>query len=187
MDIITAIAQGIWLMFPAFVAGPGAVILGGGAPIDGGRTHKDGRRYLGDGKTWRGLIGGVSFGVFIGLLQMVANSFSEWPEFTFGGFPSGFLVIFALSFGSLMGDLIGSYLKRRMGIKRGHKAPILDQYDFLIVAVVLVAVLQWSWFFEHYINGYAILGLVAVIVMTPALHRFINVIGYKLGRKEVPW
>ncbi len=187
MDVITAIAQGIWLMFPAFVAGPGAVFLGGGAPIDGGRVHRDGRRVLGDGKTWRGLIGGVAFGMFIGFLQVIANSFSVWPEFTFGTFPSSLVVIFTLSFGSLLGDMIGSYFKRRKGILRGEKAPILDQYDFLVVAVVLVAVLQWSWFFEHYINGYAILGLIAVVVITPILHRITNIIGYRLGRKEVPW
>ena len=84
MDVTVAILQGIWLIFPAYVAGPGAVLFGGGRSIDGGRMHKDGRRYLGDGKTWRGLVGGVSLGFIVGLLQDFANQFSEWPEMSFG-------------------------------------------------------------------------------------------------------
>jgi CDP-2,3-bis-(O-geranylgeranyl)-sn-glycerol synthase len=187
VDVVVAVLQGLWLIIPAFVANSAAVLFGGGRPIDGGAVHKDGRRVLGDGKTWRGLIGGTAFGVFIGLLMVVANSFSEWPEITFGGFPSSIIVIFSLSFGALLGDLIGSFVKRRMGKERGQKAPVLDQYDFLIFAMFLVAILQWPWFFEHYINGYAISGLIAVILVTPVLHRVVNIIGYKMGRKEVPW
>jgi CDP-2,3-bis-(O-geranylgeranyl)-sn-glycerol synthase len=187
VDAIVAILQGLWLILPAFVANSAAVLFGGGRPIDGGAMHKDGRRVLGDGKTWRGLIGGTAFGIFIGLLMIIANSFSDWPELSFGTFPSSVVVIFSLSFGALMGDLIGSYIKRRMGVGRGKKAPVLDQYDFLIFAFILVAILQWPWFYEHYINGYAILGLIAVVIVTPILHRVVNIIGHKLGQKEVPW
>lgn len=187
MDVTVAILQGVWLIFPAYVAGPGAVLLGGGRPMDGGRMHKDGRRYLGDGKTWRGLVGGVSFGFIIGLLQDFANQFSEWPEMSFGSYPYNVLVIFLLPFGALMGDMIGSYIKRRKGIERGQKAPVLDQYDFLIFAVILVAVLQWPWFFEHYLDSFAILGLITIIVLTPVLHRITNIIGHRMGKKEVPW
>jgi CDP-2,3-bis-(O-geranylgeranyl)-sn-glycerol synthase len=187
VDAIVAILQGLWLILPALVANSAAVLFGGGRPIDGGAVHKDGRRVLGDGKTWRGLIGGTAFGLFIGLLMIIANSFSEWPEITFGTFPSSVIVIFSLSFGALVGDLIGSYVKRRMGMGRGQKAPVLDQYDFLIFALLLVAILQWPWFFEHYINGYAILGLIVVIALTPILHRVVNIIGHRMGKKEVPW
>jgi CDP-2,3-bis-(O-geranylgeranyl)-sn-glycerol synthase len=187
VDPIVAILQGIWLIFPAYVAGPGAVLFGGGRPIDGGRFYKDGRRYLGDGKTWRGLVGGTTLGVIIGLLQDFANQFSEWPELTFGSFPTNIWVIFFLPFGALMGDIFGSYFKRRMGIKRGQKARVLDQYDFLFMALFFVAVFETSWLLEHYIVGYAILGLIAVIVLTPVLHRITNIIGYKMGKKEVPW
>ncbi len=187
MDPIIAILQGLWLILPAFAANSGAVFFGGGRPVDGGKFHRDGRRYLGDGKTWRGVIGGITFGVFIGVLQIIANSFSEWPEFTFGFFPHNLVVAFSLAFGALLGDMIGSYFKRRMGKERGSKAPILDQYDFLIMAFVLVLVFEAGWFLEHYINDYAFLGLIAVMAITPILHRLSNIIGYRIGRKEVPW
>ncbi|MFQ5885135.1 MAG: CDP-archaeol synthase, partial [Thermoplasmata archaeon] len=67
------------------------------------------------------------------------------------------------------------------------KAPGLDQYDFLIGTILLLAIFQTHWFLAHYIYWEATLGLIAVLVLTPALHRIVNIIGYKIGKKEVPW
>ena len=50
------------------------------------------------------------------------------------------LIGFLLGFGALLGDALGSFIKRRMGIGRGKPAPILDQIDFLIVATCFVTV-----------------------------------------------
>lgn len=187
MDPIVTVLQGLWLMIPAYVANPAAVLFGGGKPIDGGAIHRDGRRYLGDGKTWRGLAGGTLFGMVIGLVQMGVNWGICHPDVSFGTFPFSFLVIFLLPFGALLGDILGSYIKRRKGIERGQKAPGLDQYDFLIGTILLVGVFQTYWFLAHYIYGYAILGLIAVLILTPVLHRIVNILGYKIGKKEVPW
>lgn len=187
MDPVVAILQGVWLMIPAYVANSAAVFLGGGRPIDGGAILRDGRRVLGGGKTWRGLVGGTLFGMFIGILQWLGNSAYGHPDFSFGDFPFTILVIFLLPFGALFGDILGSFIKRRMGIERGQKAPGLDQYDFLIGVVILVGIFQTGWFLEHYIYGFAILGLITVIVLTPILHRITNIIGHKMGKKEVPW
>src|SRR5437762_537552 len=33
----------------------------------------------------------------------------------------------------------------------------------------------------------AILGLLAIIVITPALHRAVNLVGYRMGKKHEPW
>lgn len=187
MDPLEAILQGLWLMTPAFVANPAAVLFGGGNPIDGGSILRDGRRLLGDGKTWRGLAGGTLFGMLVGVLQWLINLGIGHPDVSFGVFPFTILVIFLLPFGALLGDILGSFIKRRMGIERGEKAPGLDQYDFLIGAFLFVGIFQTSWFLKHYIYGSAVLGLVAVILLTPALHKIVNVLGYRIGKKEVPW
>ena len=55
--------------------------------------------------------------------------------------PEGILIGFLLGFGALLGDALGSFLKRRLGIGRGKPAPILDQLDFIIVALILVLIL----------------------------------------------
>ncbi len=93
----------------------------------------------------------------------------------------------ALAFGSLLGDVLGSFIKRRVGIQRGGKAPVLDQYDFVIGAFLLTGALFSGWLLTHYILNEAIFGLILIIVLTPILHRVVNIIGYRIGKKEVPW
>ncbi|HUU07508.1 MAG TPA: CDP-archaeol synthase, partial [Thermoplasmata archaeon] len=52
MSPFEAAFAGLWLMLPALIPNPAAVLVGGGTPMDLGRTWR-GRRVLGDGKTWR--------------------------------------------------------------------------------------------------------------------------------------
>ena len=89
--------------------------------------------------------------------------------------PEGILIGFLLGFGALLGDAIGSFLKRRLGIGRGKPAPILDQLDFLIVALILVSfVVKLNWLF-----------VVIAIVMTLVIHLIANTGAYLLGMKDV--
>jgi CDP-2,3-bis-(O-geranylgeranyl)-sn-glycerol synthase len=184
----TALA-GLWLMLPALIPNAAAVLLGGGPPMDFGRTWK-GKRILGDGKTWRGFFGGALTGVAIGLLQILAASRLE-PHyqqiFGFGSWPGSLYAVLALGFGSMIGDSVGSFFKRRLGVERGAKAPVLDQYNFVIGAAVFVLIVRPGWFLDHYIKGNGLLGLLLLLIVVPLLHRGINIIGYKLGKKNVPW
>jgi len=59
VTIFGLILKASWLMLPAYMANPTAVVFGGGTPVDMGKNWKDGRRIFGDGKTFRGLIGGT--------------------------------------------------------------------------------------------------------------------------------
>ena len=186
-DLIEIILMGIWLTIPAYVANPSAVLFGGGRPMDFNKMMRDGERILGDGKTWRGFFGGAISGIFIGLLQVAAFSPFDQEHFGFGRFPEFIIIIIILAFGALLGDVIGSFLKRRLKIKRGQKAPFLDQYDFLIGAWLLILIFKSQWFFEHFIYWPKTLALITVIILTPLLHRGVNVVGYKLGKKDVPW
>ena len=185
--------QGLWLTLPAYLPNSAAAVFGGGKPVDGGRTFKDGRRLLGDGKTWRGTIGGTASGILLGLTQVgllaglgLALDL-ELPDF-FGSFPFLLWVIFLLALGSLMGDMGASFLKRRMNVERGAKFPGLDQYDFLIGAWLLVIIGAFDWFRDWFINADdGPWRLLVVLIVTPILHRGVNIIGYKMGKKDVPW
>jgi len=69
---------------------------------------------------------------------------------------------------------------------RGAKAPVLDQYDFVVGALMLsLAIPAWS--IPRFFSGDALLGLLAIILITPALHRAVNVIGFQIGQKREPW
>ncbi|UCE80272.1 MAG: CDP-2,3-bis-(O-geranylgeranyl)-sn-glycerol synthase [Methanobacteriota archaeon] len=187
MNYVETALAGLWLMVPALVPNSAAVLLGGGRPLDLGRSWR-GRRILGDGKTWRGFAGGAVCGIGVGVLQIAATEAWDLGEaWTFGPWPSSLGIIICLGIGSMLGDSMGSFVKRRLGVGRGAKAPGLDQYNFVIGAVLLVVVLDFSWFQVHYMEGNAVWGLVALLIVVPALHRGVNIVGYRLGRKDVPW
>jgi len=186
VSLAFALFQSFWFFLPALVANPAAVLFGGGRPIDGGRVLSDGQRLFGDGKTWRGFAGGVGVGILVGLLQWVAGPAIE-PSLVWGVFPRGLPTILVLAFGALLGDLLGAYLKRRMGRPRGANTHGLDWYDFLLGAFVLLVLVDYGFFLDHYVRGDGIFGFLFIIVITPILHRAVNILGFRLGKKDVPW
>ena len=186
-ELVEIILMGIWLTIPAYVANHSAVLFGGGKPMDFGKKLNDGSRVLGDGKTWRGFFGGAFSGIFIGMIQVGLSSPFDENHFGFGKFPEFIIIIVFLAFGALLGDVLGSFIKRRLKVQRGQKAPVLDQYDFLIGAWLLLIIFKHQWFLEHFIYWPNTMAIITVIILTPFLHRGVNILGYKLGKKDVPW
>lgn len=129
--LLNIIVGAFWFILPAYFANGSPVIIGGGKPIDGGRMWRDGNRLFGDGKTYRGFIGGVLIGSIIGVIQF----FFENP---LEGNTSPIFRAFFLSLGALLGDLIGSFIKRRMNIDRGKPALGMDQLGFVFIGILLV-------------------------------------------------
>jgi CDP-2,3-bis-(O-geranylgeranyl)-sn-glycerol synthase len=166
-------------MLPAYVPNSAAAMLGGGMPIDGGKVHEDGRRLLGDGKTVRGLILGILAGVLVGCLQILLQT-QGLPEFL----PRHtLLTVTLLATGALVGDLVKSYFKRRRAIPKGQKWPIADQYDLVAGALLLTLLGAPAWV----LSNVTLPVLLWILVLTPLLHRAVNLLGYSLGLKDVPW
>lgn len=178
MDVlITA----FWLMLPAYLPNNCAVLFGGGTPLDFGKTFHDGNRMLGDGKTFRGTIAGTLGGIFIGLqLNYLAPSLGL-PSFGLGF--GQLLVLVGLSFGAMLGDIVAAFFKRRMGLKRGAQLFIIDQLDFVIGSWVLTMIIAPGWFWQNFTPSI----MVVVLIITPILHRVMNIIGYRMGSKREPW
>ena len=161
------IAWALWFILPAYVANATPVVLNGGKPIDGGKKFTDGRPIFGTGKTWGGFVAGIATGTLAGLVQgFIAKGLSHY-----------LLLGFLLALGALFGDLLGSFIKRRLGIKRGDAAPGLDQLGFVIVALILASlVTQPSWEV-----------ILTILIITPPIHLATNFVGYKLGFKSRPY
>lgn len=182
-----AILAGIWLMLPALIPNSAAVLWGGGRPMDFGKTWR-GKRILGDGKTWRGFFGGALTGFAFGLIQIALSELLESSDgWMFSNWPRSLWIVGALAFGAMIGDSAGSFVKRRFDLGRGEKAPVLDQYNFVIGAFVMVTIVHTHWIKYHFIDGNQIYGLIAFLILVPLLHRGVNIIGYKMGKKDVPW
>jgi len=187
IDIAAYLLGSIWYVLPAYFANATPNAFGGGPPIDGGRLWSDGRPILGPGKTWRGLFVGVFFGTLIGLLQALTIETNDPFK--------AILRAFVISFGTLLGDSMGSFIKRRSGLKRGESYLFMDQLGFLLVGTVLVVLL-----FPLTIQNvtFTLLGvtitygivtvLLYLVFLLPAtffVHILANYIWYKLGRQEV--
>jgi len=176
---ILSLISAVWIMLPAYLPNPIAALVGGGTPIDLGRNFSDGKRLLGDGKTYRGLIIGIFAGIGIGFVQIWVSGAYGWenlPEQTY-------MSITLLATGALLGDLCKSFFKRRLGKERGAKWPIADMYDLVAGALLLVLVVDPGWLFANM----TLVIFILILILTPILHRVVNIIGYRFRVKEVPW
>jgi len=178
MDAAVWIIELVLLILPAYFANAVPVLLGGGAPIDGGKKWKDGQRLFGDGKTVRGFFAGVAAAVAVGALEGMLLPGTSWD--IYNGNPQAYVLAgFLLGIGTMAGDLLGSFIKRRQGIARGKQSVILDQLMFLAVALILA-----------YPIAAPVLSPSAIIflfVLTYFVHAGANVVANRLGLKKVPW
>lgn len=166
-EVLNLIALALWFILPAYVANAAPVVLGRGRQIDGGKKFIDGRPIFGAGKTWRGFVAGIATGIMVGLVQgLIAGGLSHY-----------LLLGFLLALGALFGDLLGSFIKRRLGIRRGSAAPGLDQLDFVVIALLLASLVnlpRWE-------------VILTILIITPPIHLATNLAGYKLGFKSRPY
>ncbi|RMG91429.1 MAG: CDP-archaeol synthase [Zetaproteobacteria bacterium] len=93
-------------------------------PIDGDKTWRDGYPILGASKTWRGMACGILGG-------MVGSLFFGWP----------WQLGMAIGLAAMTGDLVSSFVKRRLGIPTEGRATGLDQ----IPESFIPALIAQSW------------------------------------------
>ena len=179
--MLAPIVGALWAMLPAYVPNNAAVVFGGGPPIDGGRRLW-GTRLLGDGKTWRGTAAGTAAGVAVALvLDAVRLPVGAALGVALPPIPP--LVAVGLAGGAMLGDVVASFLKRRLGRARGASVPGLDQLDFVAGALGTTALVAPGWVAQVFPP----VAVVAVVVLTPALHLGTNVVAHRLGLKAEPW
>jgi len=156
-------------IFPAYCANALPVITGGGLPLDFGKNFPDGKPIFGRNKTFRGFFSALAIGTLIGFAE---KAFLNYPA-NVQGLQFGFL----LSFGALLGDLIGAFIKRRIGLAPGELLPVVDQIDFIAGALLFALPLEIvSWELT-----------LVVLIITPPIHLLTNFAAYKLGLKNNPW
>ncbi len=151
-------------IFPAYVANGAPVIFGGGMPLDLNRKFM-GKRIFGKHKTIRGLAAGLASGFII-----------AYAESLF--IPYMLALGILLSIGTHFGDLLCSFIKRRMRIKEGVSLPFFDQYLFLLFAFIFALPLG---------NLPSAYGIIFLIILTGLLHKATNVAAYLMRIKKVPW
>lgn len=147
-------------------------------PIDGGRTfHK--KPIFGHSKTIRGFVLGVSGGILIGLIQYFLYNIEFIKNISLIDYnlPTSLILGFLLGFGTLFGDLIESFIKRRIGIKSGAPWIIADQIDYVIGALLFaspIIILETPY-------------IIAIFILSGILAFTANIFSYFLHIKKVWW
>jgi CDP-2,3-bis-(O-geranylgeranyl)-sn-glycerol synthase len=153
-------------------------------PIDRGKKFSDGRSLFGQNKTYRGYVVGIIGGIIGAYIQMLLFKYPIFQNISIIGidYTSHFVVLLLgvlLGFGAITGDLIESFLKRRVGMDSGESFVPWDQIDHVIGAYIFVLpivfyALTWKLF-------------LCSIIITFFLHVIINHISFYMNIRQEKW
>lgn len=178
------VLKSFYLALPAYLANMSPVIFDKlqllkflARPIDGG--YKIGQHYIfGPSKTWRGIIAAVILGVMTTGIQAWLYSYDFFKSLSIIDYRNNYILFGALAgFGAIVGDLVKSFVKRRIGKKSGSSWPIFDQLDFIAGFFV----------FTYYLTSPALDIILTIFILTIILHPLTNLAAYYLGFKKVWW
>lgn len=129
------------------------VLTNRGRPVDGGRVLADGHPLLGASKTWRGLA-----------VAVVATALAAWLL--------GLGLVFGASFGlvAMAGDLMSSFIKRRLGFVASDRARWLDQIPEALLPALLA--LWWLGVGWDVVIAVTLIFAALNIWGSPLLHRW---------------
>ncbi len=175
MDFLQLVA----FVFPAWVANAVPVVFGGGNRIDSGKKCRDNKPLLGKSKTWRGLYSGIAFGFASGAVIVAFFNAFYLPGYSVH---EKLYFAFLLSLGAMLGDLLGSFIKRRRGFKEGRPSLVMDKLLFVATALSFC-----FWYSPALWGEVGWPGLAFLFALTYALHVVSNAFAHSLKLKSVPW
>lgn len=151
-----------------------------GKPIDGGKKLKE-KELFGSHKTWRGLIGMLVVGIAasyilfflenrynLGLYENIGFDYTEWSPLLFGAL---------MALGTIIGDLLFAFIKRRIRLKPGAPFIPFDQTNYVIGNFIILQP-----FLELHLSVWIILFFATLVI-----HIIFNRLGYLLGLHNAKW
>lgn len=181
--MITFLLKIFYFMLPAYFANMAPVIFKENfkflaIPIDFGKKINN-KPLFGKTKTIRGFLLGILLSIFIVFIQTNLYQDNFFEKISIIEYEKENLIIlgFLFGFGALFGDLIKSFIKRRMNKKPSKSWKGFDQLDYVIGSILFVSpvvILSFSEFF-----GIIFLSLILTI--------FVNYISWKLNFRKEKW
>ncbi|MBA4336768.1 hypothetical protein C0416_03265 [bacterium] len=179
------VVQALYFMLPAYVSNASPIIAARlnvfkslAFPID--RNKKlNGESLFGESKTSRGFFVGISSAVIMAVIQhfIYIGTTNHSIYLTDYSLFNSILIGFLLGTGALIGDLLESFIKRRIGKKSGQSWPIADQIDYPLGALLFVSII--------FIPSAS--HIIIIIILSMMLSALANLLAYLLGIKKVWW
>lgn len=172
--------QCFYLMLPAYFANMAPVIVRNinlfSFPLDFNKKINN-KPILGKNKTFRGLFFGVIFAIIASYIQFELNQLDFFRYISFINYKNWILFGTLIGLGSLTGDSVKSFFKRRLGRIPGTKFVPFDQIDFVIGALVFIIPV-----FNLTLNIF-----VTSLLLSFVLHIIVNHIAFYLKIREEKW
>jgi len=167
-------------MLPAYFANMAPVICKRlkilSIPVDFDERF-EGQPILGKHKTYRGLFFGLLFAMVIAFVQFLLSRIDFFNKLGILDYSRWYLIGFLLGAGALVGDLAGSFVKRRLNIKSGKPFIPLDQMDYSIGAVIFIS----------FVKVLEIKTIFIIIILSFILHILVTRIAFYLKIRKEKW
>jgi len=129
---------------------------------------------LGKNKTYRGFFFGILIAILTISIQKAIYPFTSNFSLINYNEINIYLLGFLLGFGTLFGDVLKSFLKRRLNIRPGKPWIPFDQIDWIIGAILLTSLYIQLSFKE----------IIIAIILSLILHPLVNLLSYNLGLQK---
>lgn len=142
-SFFTYLVKALWFFLPAAFANFSPMLVKKKkfiqTPIDFGKTLIN-KRVIGKNKTYGGLLIGLAAAVIVTYVQTLL--YPIMPNFYLADYTKlNFLILgLCLGFGALTGDLIKSFIKRRLNKKEGINWIPFDQIDWIIGSIIVAMI-----------------------------------------------
>lgn len=172
-----------YFMLPAYFANMAPVVfrkylLFLDIPVDFGKKINN-KPIFGRTKTIRGFLVGILSAILVVFLQKTFMDYSFLERISLINYKEfNFIIIgFIFGFGSLFGDLVKSFIKRRIGKSPSESWKIFDQLDYVLGSLLFISV----------VVSLSIKQVFGVILLSLILTIFTNQISWKMGLRKERW
>ena len=174
------ILQCFYFMLPAYFANMAPVLVKKinflKIPIDFGEKINN-KPIFGKNKTFRGLVFGVLFAVIIAYIQFIYYENNIFSDLVLIDYSNWLLIGLLLGFGAIIGDLVESFIKRRLNYESGKPFVPFDQIDFVLGALIFVFPIVFL----------SINKIFIIILLSFVLHIIVNHSAFYLKIRNEKW
>ena len=178
--MLNLIIQCFYFILPAYFANMAPVIVKKinflKIPIDFNKKIND-KPIFGKNKTFRGLVFGIIFAMIITYLQFLLYKNGLFVEISIIDYSNWILIGFLMGFGAIFGDLVESYVKRRLNYKPGRPFVPFDQLDFVVGALIFV----------YPIVILPLNKVIIILLLSFILHILVNHFAFYMGIRKEKW
>lgn len=182
--MVIVVLKALYFFLPSYLANAAPVVLSRFKLFEFLNIRADlgkeinGQPMFGTTKTVRGLLGGIIVAICMVAIQSLLYNVDIFKSISVVQYdmPDVLFLGFLFGFGEGFGDLIKSFIKRRLNIKSSSPSIPLDQSSFLLSLLLSSFYIFPGW--DVWI---------AILILSPLIPLAANIFAYKIGWKNVWW